>query len=595
MWCNVLKLNRFYRDELSFLRLQGREFAEAHPQLTRFLSEQSTDPDVERLLEGFAFLTGKLREKVEDEFPELTHSLLNMLWPNYLRPVPSCTIMRFDPEVGNISERHSIERHTEIRSQPVGERKRTTQCRFRTCRVVDVFPVTVADAHAEHSREVSSVTVDLGVHTNQPLSSLDLDTLRFYLGGESHAAETLYLWLNHYLQRLELVVGENVYNIPSSMLKPVGFAGDEGLLPYPKNAYSGYRILQEYLSFPEAFRFVDVQGLKRRLPAVQADEISLRFHFSRILPPDAKVRAENFQLYCTPAVNLFSHEAEPVDLSGRYAEYRITPSSRSPDHYEVFSVDQVEGWLEGGSGRGEPRVYTAFESFQHEVERDRGRTALYHRVRVRESVRGDGFDHHVSFVRGDESECMSLQEAVSLTLTCTNRHLPLQLAVGDINDSTETMPTYVKASNVTRPTATLRPTLDGSLLWTLISNLSLNYLSLLDVDALRTVLRVYDFRALVDRQAERVSQKRLTGILDIDTKPVDRMVRGLPVRGIQSVLRLDQQSFASEGDLYLFGTVLSQFFALYASINAFHLLEVVNTDNQERYTWTLQQGQQPLM
>ncbi|MEP4392996.1 type VI secretion system baseplate subunit TssF, partial [Marinobacter sp.] len=236
-----------------------------------------------------------------------------------------------------------------------------------------------------------------------------------------------------------------------------------------------------------------------------------------------------------------------------------------------------------------------FESFQHEVERDRGRTALYYRVKARESVRGDGFDHYISFVRGDESECLNRQEAVSLTLTCTNRQLPHQLAVGEICMATETTPAFASFSNITRPTHTLRPTLDGSLLWTLISNLSLNYLSLLDVDALRTVLRVYDFRALVDRQAERVSQKRLAGILDIETTPVDRMVRGLPVRGIRSVMRLDQQSFASEGDLYLFGTVLSQFFALYASINAFHQLEVVNADNQERYTWTLQQGQQPLM
>ena len=174
-----MKLNRFYRDELSFLRLQGREFAEAHPQLTRFLSEQSTDPDVERLLEGFAFLTGKLREKVEDEFPELTHSLLNMLWPNYLRPVPSCTIMRFDPQLHAISERQTVERYTEIKSRPLGEASRQTQCRFRTCRAVDIFPVSVAEAHAEHSREVSSVTVDLALHTDQPLNGLGLDSLRF--------------------------------------------------------------------------------------------------------------------------------------------------------------------------------------------------------------------------------------------------------------------------------------------------------------------------------------------------------------------------------------------------------------------------------
>ncbi|SHK17475.1 type VI secretion system protein ImpG [Marinobacter antarcticus] len=590
-----MKLKRFYRDELSFLRLQGREFAEAHPQLTRFLSEQSTDPDVERLLEGFAFLTGKLREKVEDEFPELTHSLLNMLWPNYLRPVPSCTIMRFDPQLHAISERQRVERHTEIKSRPLGDAMRQTQCRFRTCRAVDLFPISVANAHAEHSREVSSMTVDLALHTDQSLSALGLDNLRFYLGGDNHTAETLYLWLNHYLSRMELVVGESVYSLPTLLLKPVGFANDEALLPYPKNAYPGYRILQEYLSFPEAFRFVDITGLGNRLPAIQADEISLRFHFSRILPPDARIRAENMQLYCTPAVNLFTHEGEPVDLNGRQTEYRILASSWSPDHFEVFSIEQVEGWLEGRSGRGERRIYTAFESFQHEVERDRGRTALYYRVRARDSVRGEGFDHYISFVRGDESECLDRQEAISLTLTCTNRQLPQQLAIGEVCMATETTPAFASFRNITRPTATLRPTLDGSLLWTLISNLSLNYLSMLDVDALRTVLRVYDFRALVDRQAERVSQKRLAGIGAIETNPVDRMIRGLPVRGIRSVLKLDQQAFASEGDLYLFGTVLSHFFALYASINAFHQLEVVNADNQERYKWTLQKGQQPLM
>ncbi|MDX1456304.1 MAG: type VI secretion system baseplate subunit TssF, partial [Marinobacter sp.] len=393
-----MKLNRFYRDELSFLRLQGREFAEAHPQLTRFLSEQSTDPDVERLLEGFAFLTGKLREKVEDEFPELTHSLLNMLWPNYLRPVPSCTIMRFDPQLHAISEGQRVPRHTEIKSRPVGDASRQTQCRFRTSREVEVYPISVADAGAEHSREVSVVTVDLALHTDQPLSTLGLERLRFYLGGDSHTGETLYLWLNHYLQAIELEVAGQVVSIPASHLRPVGFAGHEALLPYPKNAYPGYRILQEYLSFPEAFRFVDVGGLSGRLPAAQADEVRLRFRFSRILPPEAKIRAEHFQLYCTPAVNLFSHEADPVDLNGRQTEYRISPSSRAPDHFEVFSVDQVEGWLEGRSGRGEPRLYTAFESFQHEVERDRGRTALYYRTRIRESVRGDGFDHYIAFV-----------------------------------------------------------------------------------------------------------------------------------------------------------------------------------------------------
>ncbi len=596
-WCNVVKLNRFYRDELNFLRLQGREFAEAHPQLTRFLSEQSTDPDVERLLEGFAFLTGKLREKVEDEFPELTHSLLNMLWPNYLRPVPSTTIMRFDPQLHAISERQTIARHTEVRSRPVGDRRGATQCRFRTCRDIEMYPMTMAEASAEHSREVSTVTLTLALHTDQPLSELGLDSLRLYLGGDAYTAQTLYLWLNHCLTRAEMEVNGVTLSLPKDCLKPVGFGKDEGLLPYPKNAYPGYRILQEYLSFPEAFHFIDLTGLGRLLPNVQADELKIKFRFNRTLPPDAKVREDSFQLYCAPAINLFEHEADPIDLNGRQTEYRMQPSSRFASHYEIFSVDQVEGWLDSSPGRprGEPRIYNAFESFQHQIERDHDRTALYYRMRVKDSVRGDGFDHFISFVRGDESTCLNQNEAISLTLTCTNRQLPAQLAVGDICEATQSTPAFASFRNVTRPTPTLRPTLDGSLQWTLVSNLSLNYLSLLDVDALRSVLRVYDFKALVDRQAERVSQQRLAGISGIETKPVDRMYRGLPVRGIQSTLTLDQSAFASEGDLYLFGTVLSQFFALYASINAFHLLDVVNSENQERYTWTLQTGQQPLM
>lgn len=590
-----MKLNRYYRDELSFLRLQGREFAEAHPQLTRFLSEQGRDPDVERLLEGFAFLTGKLREKVEDEFPELTHSLLNMLWPNYLRPVPSATILRFEPRLHAISRRQEVARYTEVRSRPLGEPGHQTQCRFRTCWPVQIFPVTVAGVGDEHNSGASRITVDLALHSDQPVNAIGLDRLRFFLGTDDYTAQTLYLWLNHYLSRIDLECSGQVCSLPGTVVQGVGFAVDEAMLPYPRNAFPGYRILQEYLSYPEAFRFIDITDLGSCLHAGQADELRLHFHFTRSLPEDLRVTRDAFQLYCTPAINLFSHDAEPVDLNGRQTEYRILPSSRAPDHYEVFSVDRVEGWLEGHSHQHEPRIYHAFESFEHEVERQRGRTALYYRVRVRDSLRGDGFDHDIAFVRGDESACLNRQEAVSITLTCSNRDLPRQLGIGDICMATETTPAFVTFHNITRPVATVRPALDGSLLWTLVSNLSLNYLSILDVEALRTVLRVYDFRALVDRQAERVACRRLAAIRKISTRAADRVIRGLPVRGICSELHLDQQGFACEGDLYMFGAVLSRFFSLYASINAFHQLYVVNTDNQERYTWTLQQGQQPLM
>ena len=389
------------------------------------------------------------------------------------------------------------------------------------------------------------------------------------------------------------------FALPADAFATVGFDSEQALLPYPKNVYDGYRILQEYLSFPEAFHFFDVKGLASALPKSVTGEFTLNIHFSKTLPADTRVRKDNFQLYCTPIINLFRHDADPVDLNGRRTEYRIFPSSRYPAHYEIFSVDSVVGWQdtesEGRRIRGAKRVYESFESFQHEVERVRNRQALYYRTRVKESIRGDGFDSFISFIRGDETSAVGVDEAVSIKLTCTNRLLPLELGVGDICVATDTSPPFATFQNITVPSQSLRPVLDGSLLWTLISNLSLNYLSLLSKEALSCVLRAYDFRALVDRQAERVARMRLDGIVKIESHPVDKILRGLPVRGLQSTLHIDQNGFGSEGDLFLFGTVLSHFFALYASINSFHELVVVNVTNKERYTWGTQSGMQPLI
>jgi type VI secretion system protein ImpG len=586
--------DKYFREELSFLKEQGKHFTEIHPQLSRFLHGQVTDPDVERLLEGFAFLTARLREKVEDEFPELTHSVINMLWPNYLRPVPSMSIVTFDPK-SNVSQKQVVVAGTELDSIPVFG----TKCRFRTCRDIAVYPIEFTGATSHHTREASVIEIGLALNGDITAGDAQLDSLRFYLGGDKHSAQMLYLWLNHNLDKVSIEVNGTEFSLPPSAFHSVGFSRDESLLPYPKNVYEGYRILQEYLSFPEAFHFFDVNGLDRALPKNVTGQFTLRIRFSKTLPSDVRIKEDSFNLFCTPVINLFEHDADPIALSGKCSENRITPSSRYPSHFEVFSVDGVYGWQDKTQSsqriRGEKRVYHSFESFQHQVERAKNREALYYRARVKESIRGDGFDSFISFVRGDETLSVGVDEAISIKLTCTNRLLPIELGIGDISQPTNSSPAFATFRNIMVPSQSLRPVLDGSLLWILISNLSLNYLSLLSKDALCSVLRAYDFRALVDRQAERVGRKRLDGIIKIESKPIDKLLRGLPVRGLRSELHVDQSCFGSEGDLYLFGTVLSHFFALYASINSFHELVVVNVSNQEKYTWGTQTGMQPLI
>jgi type VI secretion system protein ImpG len=585
---------KYFREELAFLREQGKQFTEIHPQLSRFLHGRNTDPDVERLLEGFAFLTGRLREKIEDEFPELTHSIINMLWPNYLRPVPSMSIVKFVPEE-SISVKHVISSGTQLDSRPAFG----TTCHFKTCRDVSIYPIECESVSAHHTREASTVDLIMSMDGELTIDDIKLDTLRFYIGGDKYSSEMLYLWLNHYLESVTLDVDGVEFRLPKNCFSLVGFNEGDALLPYPKNVYDGYRILQEYLTFPEAFYFFDMKGVDNVLPRDTTGVFTIRMIFNKTFQAGMKIKSEMFQLYCTPVVNLFEHDADPIDLTGRKTEYRIFPSSSTPEHYEIFNINEVAGWQNSTNVdsriRGGKRIYSSFESFQHEVERVRNREALYYRARVKDSIRKDGFDNFISFIRGDEVSAYNFDESVSIKLTCTNRQLPVELGVGDICVATDSSPTFASFENITIPSQPLRPVLDGSLLWTLISNLSLNYLSLLSKDALCSVLRAYDFKALVDRQAERVSRLRLNGILNIESMPTDRLIYGMPIRGLKSTITLDQEAFGSEGELFLFGTVLSKFFSLYASINSFHELIVINSTNKEEYSWGIQEGMQPLI
>lgn len=606
-----MSFEKYFRDELDYLRQLGRDAAIERPHLAAFLSEQGSDPDVERLLEGFAFLTGNLREKIDDQFPELTHGLLNMLWPNYLRPIPSMTIIEYTPDESVVTEATLVKRGSQVMSIPIAQNGQRSafinsnahagpQCTFTLCRDVWLFPMSIREISANSSNEQGILSVHFAAKAELNLQDLQLDKLCFYLGEDNYTSTQLYFWINHYFERAELVVNGITIPMPDFDFNPVGFERDDALLPYPKNAYMGYRILQEYFCFPEGFLFFDVNGVVDFPPHLNASEFSLNLYFSQALPPDVKVRSTTLRMNCTPAVNLFQHDSEAIDLDGTQTEYPLCVSYHNPDHYDIFSVDRVDSWLSEkgapkGRGRGHGRVYTSFESFHHQIEHSQEKTALYYRLRVKNSLFRKGFEHYISFVRSDESKLVLAEENVSVSLTCTNRELPLSLRVGDINQLSTDSPSFATFRNITRPSVPLYPVLDGGLHWSLLSNMSLNYMSLLDKDALKQILHTYDFPSLHNRQSARASQKKLDAIQRIETQPIDRLFRGLPVRGLQTTLWLEQGAFSSEGELYLFSTVLARFFSLYASVNAFHLLKVINLDNQECYEWPVQTGQHALM
>lgn len=595
-----MSFNYYYQSELTALRQLGRRFAERSPALAPYLGQAGRDPDVERLLEGFAFLTGRLRQKLDDELPELTHSLMHLLWPNYMRPLPAFSILQFDP-LRQAGPALRVERDTPVEGRPIDG----VSCRFRTCYPTDVLPLRLSALNYSLNGQGALLSLRLDMNCDGNLSDVKLSKLRLHLAGERYISQMLYLSLLRSLAGIELMPldshGKPMLNAKGDPLllraqaakvHPVGFAEEEALIPYPLNTFRGYRFLQEYFAFQDKFLFVDVTGLDmlQSLPEETLKQVyglELRFDIRKGEAQRLRPTLDNVKLYCTPIANLFKHDALPIRLDGKQDEYLLLPAELDPEHCGVFSVDGVTGWSPGGLGY---QSYVPFESFEHDASFDVPQNRPHYSIRQRSSLLHDGLDTYLSFgVHQAETH-----ETLSIELTCTNQNLPRRLKLGDICMLSEETPEFLTFRNITPVTASYAPPLNRDFLWKLISNMSLNYLSLADVDALKVILETYDLPRYYDQHAEKVSRRLLGGLKAIRHQHVDRLHRGLPLRGLRTELTIDPEGYIGEGDLFVFASVLNEFFALYASLNSYHELRVKSTQG-EVYQWTPRMGLQPLL
>jgi type VI secretion system protein ImpG len=605
---------RYYREELDYLRQLGKLLAQEKPYLARFLAEKEGDPDVERLLEAFAFLSGGLRQKLEDEFPEFTHGIIRMLWPNYLRPVPAMTVIEYKPE-NKLKTPVQVNRNELIRSRSIHGSLSPDQgalaaaksalpavCHFTLTRDLWLQPLHIQDVCNSSTLKEGIIDIDFSVESGVSPRSLDLNKVNFWLGNDDdYTRHQLYLWFSERLMDAELISGDYRAQLPDLWLDAAGFERDDALLPWPKNVHNGYRVLQEYFCYPESFFFFHLRDVAPLPEDFPPGAFTLRLRFNQPLPVDIKLRRSSLRLYCTPAVNLFAHHAEPIRPDGSMAQYPLRASHQHPDAYDIFCVESVSSMVSGSAGGAEKgkavRFWPEFESFNHQIEYSRQREVVYWHHRAKTSLFHRGLDHAIAFVYADGRlpEASRQQgEVVTVSLVCTNRMLPVELHSGDVCVAVGKNPAVASFTNVTRPTRPLYPVTDGDMHWSLISSMNLNYLSLLDRDALVQILRTFDLPGVHHPQQARLSRQKLDAIEKMETRPVDRLFKGVPVRGLTTTLWIHPAPFVCEGEVYLLGAVLSHFFALYASINSFHCLKIINTESQESWEWQ-STGQHALM
>jgi type VI secretion system protein ImpG len=349
---------RYYQDQLQQLRTLSVDFARANPALAPMLAEPSGDPDVERLLEGVAFLNGLTRQKLDDEFPELLQELANQLFPHYLRPVPAATLVVFEPKAA-LTEAVEVPAGSELASLPVDG----TRCRFRISHALQVEPLAlrgfelVRDAGRAPALRLDFVLqgIDLAQWRREPVRPI-----RLFLGAGFAQASNLLMLLMTRVAQVEVAAGSpqqagERFALGARALRCAGF--DHEMLAYPQHAFSGFRVIQEYFALPEKLLFVEVDGFERWDGARTGQQFSVWLTLTDLPDWTPELRDNSFQLNVVPVLNLFEHPGEPIQHEHRTSEYRVRPENEKKGHYQIFSVDRVVGYVQGAS---EERVYLPF-------------------------------------------------------------------------------------------------------------------------------------------------------------------------------------------------------------------------------------------
>jgi type VI secretion system protein ImpG len=591
----------YYERELTYLRHLGAEFADKYPKVASRLvleADKCEDPHVERLLESFAFLAARVHLKIDDEFPEITEALLSILYPHYIRPIPSMSIVQFhvDPEQGKAPGGVRIPRLTPMFSKPVGG----VPCKFRSCYDTVLWPVEVTAAEwktpdrltpaIKAADSPAALRLELDCLPDVELPKLQMDSLRFYLNGESTVIHTLYELLSSNCTQIwvrDPTPGSKVKPVllPPRVLKPVGFGDDEGMLPYPRRSFIAYRLLQEYFTFPEKFFFLDLTELEPVWASGFKNRAEIVFLIGQYDQNQRKqmlelgVTDKTFRLGCAPVVNLFSQTAEPILLDQRKYEYQIVPDVRRAAATEIFSVDEV---VSIDPQNRETMVFEPFYSYRHATIRDKKQTFwLAHRRRS--GRRNDeGTEMTISLVDLSSRPVLPDTDSLTIRTTCTNRDLPARLPFGNETGDfeLETTSAVRRIVALKKPTSTLRPATGRSVLWRLLSHLSLNYLSLVEEgkEALQEILKLYNFTDSA------YSEKQIEGILSIkSSKAFARVVSDYGItfaRGTRVEMELDEEQFVGVG-VYLFASIIDRFLGLYASLNSFSQLVLRSKQRKE--------------
>lgn len=620
------RLLHYYNRELQHVREVGAEFAAEFPKIAARLgldAFECSDPYVERLFEGFAFMAARVQLKVDAEFPTFTQNLLEIVYPHYLAVTPSMTVVEFIPELSEQSlvEGFLIPKGCSLRSQIAkGEQ---TPCEYQTAHSLQLWPLQISQveylptlaAVSSHgladpkslNNVKAAIRIVLRCTAGVKFSQLNLEKLPLFLRGTGAIPYRLYEQFLANSNGLACKFNNNgkpqFKYTAGAAVRGLGFEKDEALLRQTPRSFDGYRILQEYFAFPERYLFTELAGLAPLIAECDGDELELFVLMDR---SDAQLinalDKSNLALFCVPAINLFPKRTDRLHVNKQQSEYHVVVDRTRPMDFEVFSVENITGF--GNELQTEQAFLPLYGS--KSVYQNQSETAFYTLRRQkrllsskqrRKGMRSSyiGSECFVSLVDAEQAPYSPLVTQLGLETLCTNRDLPMVMPVGlgDTDFSLQISAPVKSIRCLAGPTRPLPAAYEGESVWRLINHLSLNYLSLVDTDPKQGAAALRELLTLYADRREPAIRKQIEGVISVTARNVVRRIdaKGPMVfgRGLEITVFLDESAFEG-GGYFLMGTVLEQFFARYVSINSFVETVIRTTDRGEVARWPVRIG-----
>lgn len=535
---------QYYQTELAYYRELGRGFAEAYPEVAHLVMERGGDEGMERMMQGAALLSSRLRFRVEDDLPEIIHLVFQLLWPQYMRPVPAVTMLRFSPLPGVLRQGQRMRAGIHVHSPPL-ERSGgdAAACAFRTASAVQIYPVelTRAELDPAHAADLQ-LRLSLALGGGATFDTVGFEALRLQALGDPLTRYTLYDWLTRHTARVTVRTadGEDCLTIGRDALRPVGFADHEALYPHLPLPLPGFRLLEEYFTFPDKFLGVEMRGLERIPRGRLRDRFELVLHLGRPPAPELGVSAANLGLGCVPAVNISEQEQVELPLVPGAHQAELN----APNDGVVFDVVRVGGHRRGTGEWLELAPLLATEGA------GRDRDALYFQLVYRGDT-ASGARTLLTVVDAHGAPRPPDVDALSVWMTYTDGSRPYLLGEGAIDRPGPSTPEYVDFANVTPVTRGEPLGLVRERYWRLMALFSCQPSDLYGVNGLQQ---------LVAAASGGRAGSPVPSVQRVSSTTTARLHRQtmVPVREIE--VEVDDASVEHEGQLCLLARVLAGLF-----------------------------------